>query len=244
MRFRHYWQAFLDRHLDGIADDLEALIWAVGCLWALRVERLIVRAPPIVNCTLFLAGVHVGVNILFAHLAWYGFPRAPLGVESETRRAFVRFVLYLGAVALVALASPGSSRRRTFAACAFPLLGLVAMVAFAFGMEVANAIRLAEYPVEEGVLRGFALGLLIAMPLSVPVALLYRSSAVPVAILSVLPAIAKANASAAHPRSVPHTDVLFWHLGPVLCALAVLALSTYVCDQLQSRPLNERRERR
>lgn len=244
IRSRRYWQAFLDRHLEGIADDLEALIWAAGCLWALRVERLIVRAPPFVNCILFLVGVHLGINILFAHLGWYGFPRAPLGAESETQRAFIKFILYLGTVALVALASPGSPRRRTFAACSFPLLGLLAMVAFALGMGVANAIQLEEYPAGEAALRALALGLVIAMLLSVPAALLYRRSAVPVVILSVLPAIAKANASAALPRPAAYSDALFWHLAPVLCALALLALSTYICDQLQSRPLNERRERR
>ena len=240
MRSPHYWHALLERHLEGIVGDLEALIWAAGCVWTLRVERLIVRAPPIVNCALFLAGVHLGVNILFAHLSWYGFPRAPLGAENETQRAFIKLVIYLGAVALVGLASPGSPRRRIFAACAFPLLGLVALAAFAPGMELANhTIRLAEYPVEEAVLRGLALGVLIAILLSVPAVLLYRSSAVPVVILSVLPGVAKSNAGVAHPRSVAYTEVLFCQLGPILYALAVLALSTYICDQLRSRPFDE-----
>lgn len=160
VRSRHYWQSSLSRDLDRISGDLDALLWAAGCLWALRVERLIGRAPP--------------------------------GVESETQRAFIKFVLYLAAIVLIGLVSPGSPRRRMFVAGAFPLLGLVAVVAFTLGMQIANCIiRIAEYPIEEAILRGLTLGLLIAMVLSMPAALFYRSSAVPVVILTVVPAMQK-----------------------------------------------------
>src|SRR5579862_297774 len=33
--------------------DVAAVVWAPGCLWSLRVERLIRRSPPTLNCILF-----------------------------------------------------------------------------------------------------------------------------------------------------------------------------------------------
>jgi hypothetical protein len=132
----------------------------------------------------------------------------------------------------------GSPRRRIFAACSFPLVGLLAMLATTLGMEFADCIRLPEYPVAEAVLRGLALGLLIAALLSLPAALLYRGSAVPVVILSVLPAIAKVDASASHSHLLDYGEVLFWRMGPYLCALVVVAVSTFVCDRLQNAPLD------
>ena len=39
---------------------------------------------------LFLAGLYVGVNILLAHLAWYGFPGASLEFQADARRIFMR----------------------------------------------------------------------------------------------------------------------------------------------------------
>jgi hypothetical protein len=236
---RHGWNEFLERQVETIAGDTEALIWAAGCLWSLRIERLIARAPPVVNCMLFLAGLYVGVNVLLAHLTWYGFPGTSPELQADARRVFMKMALFLGAVVVVGLASSGSPRRRIFAACAFPLVGLLAMLATAMGMAFAACIRLPAYPVSEAVFHGLALGLPMASLLSLPTALLYRSSGVPVAILSVLPAIAKADASASFSHPLDYADVLFWRLGPYLCALVVVGLSTFVCDRLQRVPLDK-----
>lgn len=236
---RDDWQTFLERQLDGIKGDMEALIWATGCLWALRIERLIARAPPIVNCALFLAGLHLGVNILLAHLIWYGFPRTSLELEADGQRTFIKLALFLGVVAVVGFASPGSPRRRIFAAAAFPLLGLLAMLAVTAGMELVNIIRLPGYPLIEAMLRGLMLGMLIAGLLSLPAVLLYRSSGVPVAILCILPAMAKADASASYSHSGVH--VPSEHARLFLFAILVVALFTYECGRLQGRPLDARR---
>jgi hypothetical protein len=55
---RDGWHDFLERQLEAIAGDIEALICAAGCLWSLRIERLILRAPPVLNGMLFLAGLY------------------------------------------------------------------------------------------------------------------------------------------------------------------------------------------
>ena len=243
LRSRDYWRVFLERQLEEIAGDIRALIWAAGCLWSLRVERLIARAPPVVNCALFLAGLYVGVNILLPHLIWYGVPRTSLDFGGDAHRVFLKVALFLAVVAVVGMGSPGSARRRIFAACMFPLVGMLAMLATELGMGFADCIRISECPVAEALLRGLALGLLIAALLSLPTALLYRRSAVPVAILSVLPSIAKVDAGVAHSQALDNADILFWHLGPYLCALTIVALSTYACDRFLSAPLDPGRGR-
>lgn len=174
--------------------------------------------------------------MLLAQLAWHAFPRAALELEANAHRSFSRVALALGIVAVVGLASPGSPRRRLFAAGMFPLLGLWAMLAVSAGMEFTDSMRLPEYPLAEAVLRGLALGLLISILLPLPAALLYRGSAVSVAVLSVLFAMAQADASVARSSLVDYAG-LFWQLEPFLCALGVVALSTYVCDRLQGHSL-------
>jgi len=209
----------------------------------MRVERLIARAPPMVNCMLFLTGLHVGLKILMAHLAWYGFPRAPLGTPADAQRFVIKLVLFLVVIAMVGLCSPGSPRRRIFAACTFPLVGVLAMVATAVVAEFADCVRLPDYPIAEAAVRGLGLGLLMATLISLPTALLYRGSAVPVAILSVLPAVAKAGGSFPEPNLVDSGEGLIWRLGPYVFALVVVAASTYACCRLQTMGLGARGRR-
>lgn len=243
VRARSYWRAFLERHLAQIGGDIEAVVWAAGCAWSMRVERLIAKAPPVVNCALFLVGLNLEVKFLFAHLGWYGFPRGPLDFGVSAEREFAKFAISLCAIIIVGLAAPGSAHRRVFVACTFPFLGVLAMSMTGVGIQFASDIHLPEFPIAEAVLRGVALGVSIAAPLALPAALLYRSVAVPVAILSVLPAIAKADANLPQLRFASYADVLFWRLGPFMCALVVVMASTWACNRWQSRSLRPGRGR-
>jgi len=237
VRSQGFCRAMLERQLEAIAGDIEALIWAAGCVWALRVEAVMARAHPVVNCALFLAGLYVGVDMLLAHLTWYGVQNASTDMQADVQRVFIKLGVYLCIVVIVGLVTPGPPRRRVFAASMFPLVGALGMVAIAVGLQFADCIRLTGYWMAEAVLRGLALGLLIATITSLPNALLYRGAAVPVAILSLLPALAKVSASGqvSHPRDGVEASIC--HLGSYLCALVVVAASTYACDRFQSAPL-------
>jgi hypothetical protein len=230
----------MERQLEGIAGDVEALVWAVGCVWALRVERLIGKFHPTVNCALFLAGLYLGVNYLLTHLAWYGVPGTPAELPPDARRAFAKIGIFIGLCALVGLASPGRPRRRVFAACAFPLLGLLGVWVAAAGIELVKSIGLsASYPTAAAVLRGLAFGFLVAASLSLPAALLYRATATPVAILAFLPAVAKADWAATGLHASPFTPAtFFWHVWPFLCAVIFITIFTCICHRWLSRSLD------
>jgi hypothetical protein len=230
----------MERQLEGIAGDIEALVWAVGCVWALRVERLIGKLHPAANCALFLAGLYLGVSYLLTHLAWYGVPGPPPGFPPDGRRVLAKIAIVIGSSTLVGLVAPGRPRRRVFAACAFPFLGLLGLWVATGGMELVKSIGLpAPYATTEAVLRGLAFGFLAAASLSLPSVLLYRATATPVAILAFIPAGAKADWAAVGPRASLFTPATFFcHVWPFLCSLIVITIFTCVCQRWLSRPLD------
>jgi hypothetical protein len=235
------WHLFMERQLEEIRGDAEALIWAVGCVWAFRVERLIGKFHPSVNCALFLVGLYLTVNYLLAHLAWYGLPSHALELTADAFRGFAKGAISIGLVALVGLVTPGSPRRRLFAAGAFPLLGSLGLLATMVGMELAYSIRLpAGYPTTEAILlRGPAFGLLVAAPLALPSVLLYRATAAPMAILALIPAIAKAHWVTARPGASAFTHEIFLsQVWPFLCALIYITIFTSGCSRWLCRALD------
>jgi hypothetical protein len=229
--------AFMERQLDRIRSDVEAVVWAVGCVWALRVERVILRLHPGFNVVLFLGGLTLGVNMLLPHLSWYGVPAATLDAAAATPRAMARAMIFIACVALVGVATPGSPRRRIFAACTFPLFGIGALVTACLGIHVASVIVFSQEQLPlELLLRGLACGVFIAAVLSLPAVLLYRTAAAPVGTLALLPIVAKADWAASYLGGSWH-ETFLWHLGSFLCALALLSLFTHACRRWQLRSL-------
>jgi hypothetical protein len=230
----------MERHLEGIGNDLEALVWAVGCLWALRVEGLIVKFPPALNAVLFLASLYVGVNYLLTHLAWYGLPHQPTDPPEEILRSVAKVAIFIGLLTLVGLVAPGHSRRRVFAACAFPLMGLLALCMTAVGTELVSTLSFGAVQPDIGaILRGLVLGAVVAAPLALPSVLLYRTTAAPVANLALLPAIAKAESVVADAPAAVHTyEAIFLHAWPYICSLALTVVFVYTCDRWQHRPFD------
>ena len=238
---RPFWRALMERRLEAIAGDVEALLWALGCVWALRVERRIGKFHPVVNCALYLIGLCLGVNYLLTHLAWYGVPSAPPESFPVAVHECAKIAILTGLSALVGFLAPGRPRRRVFVACAFPLFGLLALWATAVGMELTSSIGWPPgYPAAGAVLRGVAFGLTVAAPLALPAVLLYRGTAAPVAVLALIPAIAKAAWSGAPGHADSYdADIFFWRLWPYLCALIVVTTFTCICHRSLSRTLED-----
>ena len=236
---RPHLHGLMQHRLDGIAGDVEALLWAVGCIWVLRVERRISKLHPVVNCALFLVGLCFGVNCLLTHLAWYGVPSRLPELLPDAARGCAKIAILSSLSALVGFVAPGVPRRRVFVACAFPLFGLLALSVTAVGMALASSIGWPqEYPAAGAVLRGLAFGLAVAAPLALPAVLLYRATAAPVAVLAVIPAIAKADWNGARSHvGLYDADGLFWHILPVLCSLIVITAFTWLCHRTLTRTL-------
>jgi len=189
-----------------------------------RMEHLIARMPREVNCTLFLVGFYLGVSLLLAHLSWYGIPQAPPGWIAESHRMLMKMSIFLVVVTAIALVAPGSIHRRLFSACIFPLLALVAMLLHDVALPLVTSVQLCQDDLLNTLLQAAVLGWLIAVVVCVPVALLFRGSCLPVVLLVVLPALAKA-------QSVPLRNLqangAVRSLAPLLLEAAIVAVGTY-----------------
>jgi hypothetical protein len=141
-------------------------------------EGFIARIPPEINCTLFLVGFYLGVSLLLTHLSWYGIPPAPPGWIAESHRMLMKMCIFLILVAAIALVAPGSAHRRLFAACAFPLLALLAMVVHDVSLPLVNSAAVFTHFPLGALLQAIALGSVVALVVSLPVAVLFRGSTV------------------------------------------------------------------
>ena len=218
-------------YLNHIGGDIEALIWAVGCVWSVRAERAILRVHPAANCVLLFVGLYLFAAVLVARIAWYGVPAQQFELPDETIRGFAKFAMFIICVGLVALVSPGCARRRLFAAALFPFAGLLGLWVTGLATAFAVSIRLPdEYLIVETILRGLTIGFLIAWVLSIPTALLYGAAAGPLSALVLVPSIAKASWNAAHPHmNLDASGGLFWFGWPFICAIIFLTIFTNRC---------------
>jgi hypothetical protein len=179
--------------LDRISGDAEALVWALGCAWEIKVERGIRRHQPSVNLALLAGGLYITGHFLLMHLSWYGIPPSlpPAGID-ESRRGLVRLGIYLGLIIFLTWVLSGRHSRRVFGAVMFPFLAFSSLAAYAAAVHVTNMIAFAGLdPALNILLRGPMSGVAAALLLSLPCVLLYRQLATPVAVLSLIPAIAR-----------------------------------------------------
>jgi hypothetical protein len=214
--------------LNRIGGDLEALVWAVGCFWSVRVECVIRRIHPAVNCILLFGGLYFFVGVLVARLGWYGVPPPHFPFPDETMRGFAKLGMFAVCVGLVALVTPGCTRRRLFAAALFPFFGLLSLWVMAMATALAASIGLPDdYLVAEALLRGLVMGLLVASVMSVPATLLYGAAAGPVSALALLPPIAKACWTASQPyTNFDASGGPFLFAWPFLCTIGLLGVFT------------------
>src|SRR5689334_14245407 len=66
------WATLLERELAEIERDHEALVWAIGCVWAADVERFMCKPRTVSMAAFLCAGLYVSAHYLLIHLAWYG----------------------------------------------------------------------------------------------------------------------------------------------------------------------------
>jgi len=223
-----------------IANSVEALIWALGCVWGIRVERSINEARPELNCVLFLVGLYLTVHYLLTHLTWYGLG-GDRQVVLSVPREFIKLGLFFVVTAVVAFVTPGRRARRMFAALVFPLLGLWGLLSVAAGFQVSNALMSplgrASADVALRGLCGLVFGAIVASLLSLPCVLLYRDRAIPIAVLALLPAIARSNSLAGPADAIPNSYLSFFELlWPFICSLFLIAIFCSVCSRWVSRP--------
>ena len=153
------------RELDQIPGDAEALVWALGCAWEIRVEWRLARRQPFANCALLMMGLYVTVNFLVPHLAWYGVKRYLPGGLDATARGLVRLAIYLVLVLFLTLALTGQRTRRLFGAVMFPFLALWGFAAYALGAHAVNLLRTSVGgPLVDIALGGPLFGLTTALP--------------------------------------------------------------------------------
>ena len=233
------WRRLMETEVQRIPNGVEALIWALGCVWAIRVERSINEPRPELNCVLLFAGLYLTVHYFLTHLTWYGL--APDRLDFFTvPRAFLKLAIFFCVTGVVAFVTPGRRSRRLFAALVFPFFGMLGLMSVAAGFQVVNAIMPQPgNPGAEVVLRGLGgpvFGVIVATLLALPCVLLYRATAMPTAVLALLPAIAR-RAETVDPFGLSlHLYVSFFeHLWPFICSLFITAIFCKVCRRWVTR---------
>jgi hypothetical protein len=191
-RSRPSTEGLILQELDHIPGNAEALVWALGCAWAIRVEWRLTRGQPFVNCALLMAGLYVTVNFLVPHLAWYGIKQyLPEGLDASAR-GLARLGIYLVLIVILTLSLTGRRTQRLFGAVMFPFLALLGFAAHAVGTHAADLLQIfMGDPFVDLALRGPLFGVSAALLLALPAVLLYRGLATPLAVLAVIPAIAR-----------------------------------------------------
>jgi hypothetical protein len=238
------WRRLMETEVQRIANGVEALIWAIGCVWAIRVERSINESRPELNCVLLFVGLYLTVHYFLTHLTWYGL--APDRLEFfSAPRGFLKLAIFFCMTGVVAFATPGGRSRRLFAALAFPFLAMLGLLSVAAGFQVINVIMPPQGNTgAEVILRGLCgplFGVIVAALLSLPCVLLYRATAMPSAALALVPAIAKETGTAAPSHLSPHPYAsLFEHLWPFICSLIIIAIFSRICHRWVSRAPGER----
>ncbi len=225
----------MEHEVRGIAGSFEALIWAIGCVWTVRVERFITHPRPVLNSAMLFLGLYITVQYLLTHMVWYGMAPAHSDLDIPPRGLLKLFIfLFVGGV--MAVSTPGDRPRRLFGALAFPFYGVLGLLAVALGSQVIQSLTASQGGMAQVVLYGPIFGLIVAMCLSLPCTLLYRGAAVPVAILALVPAVSKEMGLAARPALDTNTYVnLLEQLWPFICAFTILWIFCNVCRRWVSR---------
>jgi len=224
-----------EAHVSHIEGDIEALIWALGYVWSMRAEYLLSRIHPAASCVLLLLGLPVAAEVLIPHLTWYGLPQHQFGFPEESLRGLAKLAAYIVVTTLVASTTPGSLRRRVFGASVFPFLSLLALFASGAAHRLVDGIAVTDdLSCAAVLLHGLSVGGIVASALVVPTALLYRSTATGIAILAILPAIAKSAWDDA-PRLDTISDLLVFAC-PFIWSLIVIVLATNLCQRYLRLP--------
>jgi len=219
-------------HIEG---DIEALIWALGYVWSMRVEYLLSRIHPAASCLLLLLGLPFAAEVLIPHLTWYGVLQHQFGFPEESLRGLAKLAAYVAVITLVASTTPGSLRRRVFGASVFPFLSLLALFASGAAHKLVDGIAMTDdHSCAAVLLHGLSMGGIVASALIVPTALLYRSTAVATAILALLPAIAKSAWDDA-PMLDTTSDLLVFAC-PFIWSLIIIVLATNLCQRYLRLP--------
>jgi hypothetical protein len=228
------WPASLGRQLDSIEGDAKALIWSIGVAWSMRAERVIGSIKPPISFLLLFPALFCAAHFLVARLVWYGVPSSTQGIPDDTR-GLLRLALCLGLLGSVGCMAPGRVRRRIFVAAAFPLLGVIGLFGAVWGTDLVTAASLASpHEIAVTMMRGVGFGVAMSALLSLPALLLYRSVAVPVVILSLVPAFARSNwaAHAQLHRAMSLPD-LFWLACPFIFATIGMVITISTCRRWQ-----------
>ena len=223
-----FWLAALENQLNNIRSDFEALVWAIGCVWNVRAERFIRRSPPPLNCVLLLTGLYLAVSFLLTHLTWYG--HSPTNPSAEGQRILLKLEIFIAVIFMVGTAAPGRRSRKIFAAVVFPFLALVGLLSlWSTGHMVDELAKTGVEHLIETLLRGLVLGILTGVAVSIPAILIYRTVATPIAILALMPAIAKGSSAVTQLQlDLSCRVVLNTPLWTLICCIATIVISTRV----------------
>lgn len=222
--------ALLQSELNAIRGDHEALIWAIGCAWTLRVETYIAKARPLLTCSLMLLGMYLSLHYLVAHLSWYGLSPSRTAYAAQTPREFIKLAAFLIVMALVCLVAPGEPRRKVIAAVVFPLFAMMTLEASSAGFEVVRALTSAlRLPELEILIRVALFGSIVAALVSLPFALLYRDQAASVACLALTPVLARTLGQL--PPTAHTMHGILEQVAPFACSLLLISAFSRTCRQ-------------
>lgn len=221
-------RAWSMRQLDPNGGATQAL-GTIRCLWVPRIETLISRGSPPLNCVLLLIGLGLALSHPLAHLSWYGLAPVTPGSTADACRVLLKLMIFIGVLTVVGAVTPGPHSRKIFAAVTFPFLALLGLATISpTGSAIHELARISTPSLVETLLRGSAVGTFVASAISLPSALIYRRTATSVAILALMPSVAKLEATARafhanllHPGQF--TDPL---CSLICCAIAIVVLTT------------------
>ncbi|MGC1458446.1 MAG: hypothetical protein WA825_09240 [Steroidobacteraceae bacterium] len=225
---------FIAHQLDSRDNNVQAVIWPMGFISAVRIEHAIGAIKPVINCLLVIPALYLAAHFLIGRLIWYGVPPLLLGL-SDDARGLLRLVVGIGLLVLVGWVAPGHVRRRIFVASVFPLLGLISLFGAAWGMNLQSGAGPAGHI---GLMLCGAIGFGLAMSalLALPAMILYRDAAMPVIILAIVPAVARANWMAN--SDIHHSESLTricWDACPFICSAIGIVTVVVTCRHWQRR---------
>lgn len=237
---RSSWQRLMETEVQRTASGVEALVWALGCVWAIRVEPSINQSRPELNCALLFLGLYLTVHYLLTHLTWYGLPPGRLEVFFAPR-GFLKLAIFACMTGVVAFVTPGHRSRRLFAGLAFPLLGMLGLLSVAAAFQVVSTIMPPQGSSGGELLArelcGLIFGVIVATLLSLPCVLLYRQTAMPAAVLALVPAIAKRSGTAGPSNTSADLYMsLLDQLWPFICSLLIIGIFCKICRRWVRRP--------
>jgi hypothetical protein len=237
---RSSWSDAMENELEHIESGNGALIWAIGCVWAAYIDRYASRARPVLSAVLLLVALLLIARYFLAFLVWYGVSLGGLGLPDARAIAPLKLALCLGVIGLAGAAAPGRWRWRVLAGAAFPFLAFLSFLAVAWiAIQASGLITSLPWPhgqtwffVKFGI-AGLIFGAALTVVMSLPFALVYRSRAVPIAILALMPEVSNFIEQIVHGTNlaVHPVMILTAFIWPWLCALSGVALGALWCNR-------------